>query len=144
MWKDRISFRMAKAAFQCGSNRLKTVSKGLQPQKGNTKGNVNFLTDSDLKNLSDFVNSLDTEPSFACVHRRQKEYIIDPELTSMRAVYARYQLWCNNQKTVLRAMGQSTFYRYIESYHCTLAVNKLKEDECDTCIELKEGKNLLF
>jgi hypothetical protein len=37
-------------------------------------------------------------------------------------------------------MGESTFYRYIDAYHCTLSVNKLKEDECDTCMELKEGK----
>lgn len=137
--KDPISFRMAKAAFRCGSNRVKIAKRGEVPKKGNSLPNVNALTSEDRQNLADFVDTLDTEPGFPCVHRRQKEYVIDPELTTLRAVYGRYKLWCSNQKPEARAMAESTFYRYIDAYHCTLAINKLKEDECDTCMELKEG-----
>ena len=111
--------------------------------------------------MNDFVESLNTEIGFPCIHRRQKKYIVpnvEEKLDTWELVFDNYFVF--NTNSGIRKMAYKTFYRYSQyltsSYHpCfSLVLNLLihrymkaahpdftlsrkKEDECDTCIRLE-------
>ena len=107
-----ISARIARAGFKAGGNR--GVSKSMQ---GTTpKGKVRqFHRECQqavrrrCQKSGQVVDTLETELIFACMHRRQKEYVVEPKLTTLRAVIDRFKLWYSHQTPEVRAIGESTF-----------------------------------
>ena len=83
------------------------------------------------------------DEGYSCNHRQVMYYINDNEVTSIKKLWEKYYI--NNPLITTTKMAMETFRKYWNEYHSDIRFKKLKEDECDTCIELQQGnQNILF
>ena len=88
------------------------------------------LTDEDIDQLRQFINSLDTELGYPC--SRMKRYASQYDTL--------VDLWDAHKKfpsAITRKMKRTTFLRYLKKAFPDFALRRAKEDECDSCIRLK-------
>ena len=87
-----------------------------------------------LQHLSDFLNTLEVELGYPYRHRQMKRY---------SSAYDTYEsLWegyvsFNPTGIVSQKIKFTTFQKYLNKGHPDFALQRAKEDECDTCIRFK-------
>jgi hypothetical protein len=90
------------------------------------------LSDEDIDQLRQFINSLDTELGYPCNHRRMKRYASQYDsLVDLWEAYKKFP------SAITRRMKRTTFLRYLKKVFPDFALRRAKEDECDSCIRLK-------
>jgi hypothetical protein len=84
-----------------------------------------------LKSLESFINTLIVEEGYPCTHRRMKKYIQTEGIDNWRSFFEKYVSYLGN---TTRTMEYKTLYKYMSKMYPDIALNRAKEDCCDTCI----------
>ena len=129
-----MSKREASYNFKIGSGRWGRLSKRMPAKKGYGL-NGQQIVQADLNLLKDFLNSLDVENGYPCMHRRMKRY--SAEYDTYFELWTAYVEYSPPLTENLRKMKRTTFLKYLRKVHPDFALKRAKEDECDTCIRLK-------
>ena len=128
-----MTTKEASTLFKIGTGRWSRLYKKQPARKGHGFNGQQILPDN-LQHLSDFLNTFEVELGYPCRHRKMKRY---------SSAYDTYKsLWegyvnLNPTGIVSRKMKYTTFHKYLENGHPDLALQRAKEDECDTCMKFK-------
>ena len=129
------------SVFNIGGYRYDGLKKAAQPRR--EYFNVNAVTQEQIEQLSVTRKLLPVaDEGYACNHRQQVMYIGDEEITSIAKLYAKY--YRDESSISGKKMAQETFRKYWNAYHSDIKFKKLREDECDTCIQLTIGKQRMI
>jgi hypothetical protein len=123
--------------FGIGGYRYDHMMQQKDPSKPRDNGRSMSPEDINLLNIVRSSIPISDE-SFGCNHRQYTFYIADPEMTSVDKIFQKYYV-DNEAITTAKRMKKDTFRKYWCKLHSDLRFKKLKEDECDTCIELRIG-----
>ena len=134
------TFRMLQAGFKIGVQRYKRIAAGEARQVPGGK-NSKAVGDSGQATLAAFVRQLPQEIGFPCGHRRQMSYFTSPAdrptITTMTALFKELYVPWVQASGGTKMMKESTFYEYMAKAQPHFRMQRLEEDACDTCIELK-------
>lgn len=130
-----VNQRLLSKLFGIGCNRFNTIKEyGSKPRK--TSYNPNKVTTEQLAMMQVCRDAIPVDDEgFACNHRCQMQYIGDPDMTSIEKIYQKYYV-VDTFGVKGKRMALPTFRKYWATFHSDLRFKQLKEDECDTCIEL--------
>ena len=137
-WNHRGAKRtLLNKMFSIGSTRYQTIlNRGYKkPKSGDNKFKITKEMVEQLEICRQCV-PIDDE-GMACNHRQYIFYIGDPEITSVKKLWGKY--YKDNDAIDGRKMSAMSFHKYWGKYHSDIRFRKLKEDECDTCIQLQIG-----
>ena len=148
--RGQLGWRLLSAVLKIGYGRYKRITSkeytnDSEPLPGKAKPgpNKNKVSDEQIAILELCRNSIPIDDiGYACNHRRQISYIGDSDITSIEKLYVKYYL--NNKNFSGKVMALPTFRKYWDAYHSDLRFRTLKEDECDTCLELKTGNLIIL
>jgi len=135
-----ITERMAKNVFQIGTQRFYRIKRDIKKRKGGGLNGMQITTEM-IVGMKKFVESLQRELGYPCVHRRQKQYIMDSKLSSWSMMYKKYKEFVDsmiNEKKMEKnhiIKSENTFYKYIRKFHIDLSLHRTREDRCDTCMK---------
>ena len=131
-----VNQRLLSKLFGIGCNRFNTIKEyGSKPRKESY--NPNKVTPEQLAMMQVCRDAIPVDDEgFACNHRCQMQYIGDPDMTSIEKIYQKYYV-VDTFGVKGKRMALPTFRKYWATFHSDLRFKILKEDECDTCIELK-------
>ena len=87
-----------------------------------------------MEHLTAFLGSLEVELGYPCKHRKMKRY--SNQYDTHKDLHLGYVQF-NPTGKLPRKMKPSTFYKYMKKLHPDFALQRAKEDECDTCMRLK-------
>lgn len=124
---------MLRAIFSIGSGRYKRVKASKEKRQPGGE-NVSSFTTFDIDRFSSFLNSLELEEGFACAHRRMKFYIC-LDIQTWKQVWRLYEK--KMELSGFRVMGYKRFCMYRKSLHPNLALRRVMEDCCDTCVRIE-------
>ena len=129
--------RLLAQLFNIGSGRYSNILQGVRPQqsRANTLA-ITQLQKDELNIVRDAI-PIDDE-SYACSHRQYTFYVGDDEITSVQKLFEKYYL--QNPAIKGKKMALDTFRKYWSLLHSDIRLKKLREDECDTCMELNLSK----
>jgi hypothetical protein len=89
----------------------------------------------ELEHFHDFISSLAVELGYPYNHRKTKRYSAD--FDSYLQLWIAYTNFSPPESGTTRRMKKSTFMKYLRKVYPDFALQRAKEDECDTCIRLK-------
>ena len=89
-----------------------------------------------VETLATFMASLTVELGYPCSHRRMKRYVSEDGIDNFTRLWERYCLFVEAAPDNQRVMTYVTFTKYAHAYHPDVAIQRAKEDSCDTCIRL--------
>ena len=131
-----VNQRLLQKLFGIGCNRFYTIKQyGQKTYK--PRSNSNKVTNEQIDMLQVCRDAIPlSDEGFSCNHRCQQVYIGDPMITSIEKLYEKYYL-TDDYGVSGKRMALPTFRKYWHALHSDLRFKQLKEDECDTCIELQ-------
>ena len=98
----------------------------IKPTHAVTKDQIDFI--------ASHMNSFEFEEGFSCSHRLQKFYLTDPGIT-WKSIYEKYASRAFSEKQ--RTLSFSCWRQKVIELFPNLRLTRVKEDECNTCFELK-------
>ena len=128
---------LLREVFRIGGGRYSKLLHNISDKVGGGR-NGNAVSEDMLKQLYRFtMKGVPTELGYPCGHRRLLKYCIDPEITSWTKLYDLHFLKFEEDNHLIRKMGKTSFYACMKAYPPEFRLNRVMEDACDTCIELR-------
>lgn len=125
------------SVFKIGGYRYDRLKKISEPRA--KYQNINAVTEEQIEQLSVTRKLIPiADEGYACNHREHILYIGDEDITSIAKLWEKYYM--NEPSIKGKKMAQETFRKYWNVYHSDIKFRKLKEDECDICIQFKIGE----
>ena len=97
------------------------------------------FTEEDINHIKTNAKDWELEDGFACSHRRQKQYFVQPankkEKITWKLVHGKYKQYCADAKT--NHMSYSRWLQYVRYIFPGLRTTRSQEDLCDVCEEIK-------
>ena len=128
---------MCREVFKIGSGRYLKILKG-EKQLDKVGGGRNGLAISSdqIDQLTRFIQiGIPTELGYPCGHRQQLVYCSHPDVTGWSSLFRIFQNFETNSR--IRKMSNISFYNHMKAHHPEFRLNRVQEDVCDTCTELK-------
>ena len=135
----RFSQIEIKVLLKVGSYRVDRIKKEIEDKINNIIPPVRIkpahaISDNLIDAIKKNILSLEYEEGFSCSHRHQKMYLTEPGIT-WKTIYLRFIAEC--KKLEIRSISYACWLKKVKEMFPHLRLHVLKEDECNTCFELK-------
>ena len=93
-------------------------------------------SESDIKNVLDYITGLDLEPGYPCAHKKIPLYVVgDHQGSTWAILHKEYEKNCI--KSGVRVLSYNRFREYSQHYLPSIKLGKTQTDLCNECYHIK-------